>query len=126
MPNSPVPSKGRAADRRRVLKAGLIAYNERHVTLPCGVRDMSASGARLSVTGSISAPDTFELIIEVDGIEVPCEVVWRRGQEVGVRFSAPPQSAARKREQIVTQWSASSQKPSLRRKPPLVAARART
>ncbi len=109
--------KERSAARRRVLKAGVIAYNDRHVTLPCGVRDMSQSGARLFVTGSISAPDTFELLIELDGMEVPCEVVWRRGMELGVRFVSQPQIVAKKRDQIVDLWVASKTRPSLRRKP---------
>ena len=86
---------------------------------------MSASGARLSVTGSVSAPDTFELVVEVDAIEVPCEVVWRRGQEIGVRFTAPPQRSTKRRDQVVSLWNATGQKPSLRRKPPLAAARAK-
>lgn len=108
-----------------MLKAGVIANSERHVTVPYGVRDLSARGARLSVTGSVAAPDTFELIVEVDGVEASCEVVWRRGQEVGVCFSAPPQPSAKRREQVVSQWVATNQKPSLRRKPPLWAARTR-
>ena len=117
MPLSEQTVKERAAARRRVLKAGMIAYNERHVSMPCGVRDMSQSGARLFVTGSISAPDTFVLIIDLDGVEVPCEVVWRRGMELGVRFVTPPQSVAKKRGQVVDQWTASNVRPSLRRKP---------
>lgn len=125
MTNSTQPNKGRTADRRRVLKSGVIAYNGRHVTMTCGVRDFSASGARLLVQGSMTAPDTFELMIELDGLEAPCEVVWRRGQEVGVRFTAPPQPAAKKREQVVSQWADTRQKPTLRRKPALVAGRTR-
>jgi hypothetical protein len=116
---------GRSSDRRRVLKSGVIAYNGRHVTMTCGVRDFSASGARLLVQGSMTAPDTFELIIELDGLEAPCEVVWRRGQEVGVRFASPPQASAKKREQVVSQWADAGQKPTLRRKQALVAGRTR-
>lgn len=33
-----------------------------------------------------AVPDTFELIIPLDGLEVDCEVVWRRGNKLGVRF----------------------------------------
>jgi hypothetical protein len=107
----------RNADRRRVLKAGVIAYNGRHVTLPCGVRDLSQVGARLQVDGSVSAPDTFELLVDLDGLEAACEVVWRRGSEIGVRFLEPPRIVDKKREQVVNQWAASTAKPSLRRKP---------
>ena len=76
------PNDGRMAPRRRVLKAGIAASNDRHLTIACAVRDLSATGARLRVEGSLSIPDTFELIIEVDGIEANCEVVWRKGNEV--------------------------------------------
>lgn len=116
MPTPENADEDRSASRRRVLKAGVIAYNNRHVTLPCGVRDVSESGARLSITGASTAPDTFELLIDLDGTEVPCEVVWRRGSEVGVRFLATPRTVPKKREQVVQQWAATSQRPTLRRK----------
>src|ERR1700694_1010097 len=74
-------SEARVASRRRVLKAGIVASNDRHLTVACTVRDMSASGARLRVAGSVGIPDTFELMIEVDGLEADCEVSWRRGDE---------------------------------------------
>lgn len=114
--NGPDSSK-RNASRRRVLKAGVVAYNGRHVTLPCGVRDMSEQGARLTLAGSVTAPDTFELLVELDGIEASCEVVWRRGSEIGVRFLAPPKSNDKKREQVVDQWTQHTSRPTLRRKP---------
>lgn len=110
-------AKPRSNDRRRVLKAGVIAYIGRHVTMPCGVRDMSDSGARLTFEGSVEPPDTFELLIDIDGIEAACEVVWRRGKEVGVRFSEPPRSSGRKRQQVVDRWALSGGRPTLRRQP---------
>jgi hypothetical protein len=98
------------------LKAGLIAYSGRHVTLRCAVRDLSESGARLLVDGSIDAPDTFELIIDIDGLEADCRVVWRRGKEVGVVFVGAMRKLERKRVQVVQQWSGAA-KPTLRRQP---------
>src|SRR5215468_6488085 len=47
---------------------------------------MSDTGARSKTEGSLTLPDTFELIIEVDGTEGSCEVVWQSGRELGVRF----------------------------------------
>jgi hypothetical protein len=87
--------------RRRVLKGGVVAFNERYVTLPCAVRDISDGGARLRIDGSITVPDTFELIIEIDGLEAFCEVVSRRGNEVSVRFTSPPRMVAPRRVQVV-------------------------
>ena len=108
-------AKERSKDRRRVLKAGVIAYSGRHVTLSCGIRDLSEGGARLIVEGSVAAPDTFELLSDSDGLEVPCLVVWRRGMEVGVRFVSPPRYVDRKRPQVISQ--ARTAKPTLRRQP---------
>src|ERR1700674_595133 len=91
----------RLALRRRVLKSGLVASNDRHLTMNCTVRDVSDTGARLKVEGSLSVPDTFELIIEVDGLEANCEVVWRSTNEVGVRFLGAPRKVTAKRVQVV-------------------------
>ena len=107
----------RGAERRRVLKAGIIAFNGRHSTLPCTVRDLSETGARIAVTGTVSAPDTFELIIELDGIEASCEVVLRRPNEVRVRFSEPPRTVAPRRIQVVGQSVSAKAAASIRRKP---------
>ena len=106
----------RRALRRRVLKAGLVAYNERHSTLSCTVRDISDTGARVRVDGSVSAPETFELIIQIDGLEASCEVVWRNGNEVGVRFLGAHRMVAAKRQQVINPLLP-AEKPSLRRKP---------
>ena len=103
--------------RRRVLKSGVIAYSGRQVTLKCAVRDLSESGARLLVEGSIAAPDTFELLCEIDGMAVDCIVVWRRAMEIGVRFAAPPVYTDKRRLQVVDRWSQTTAKPTLRRQP---------
>jgi hypothetical protein len=92
---------GRLSPRRRVLKAGIIAFNNRHSTLSCTVRDLSAVGARLRLDGSVSAPDTFELVIELDGLEAPCQVMWRRAPDIGVKFLSEPRMVTPKRVQIV-------------------------
>jgi hypothetical protein len=104
--------------RRRVLKGGIVAFNDRHSTLPCSVRDVSDTGARLRVTGSVSVPDTFELIIELDGLEARCEVIRRDGNDIAVRFLSVPRLARPTRSQVVNPL-VPAQTPSLRRKPKL-------
>lgn len=106
----------RQSPRRRVLKGGVVAFNDRHVTLPCAVRDLSDGGARLRIEGSITAPDTFELIIEIDGLEASCEVISRRGSEVSVRFTSPPRMVPPRRVQVVNAISPATP-PTLRRRP---------
>lgn len=103
--------------RKRMLKGGTIAFSGRHATIACVVRDISDTGARLQVAQANGVPDTFELIIELDGFEAPVEVVWRTVGEIGVRFLAQPSKVAPKRAQSVevTLPAAARAKPTLRR-----------
>jgi hypothetical protein len=105
----------RSTARRKQLKAGIIAFHGRHSTLPCRVRDISETGVRLEVE-STQCPDTFELLIELDGLEASCAVVWRRGSLVSVMFTSPPKIRPPKRVQVVTP-TGPSERPSLRRRP---------
>jgi hypothetical protein len=105
----------RIAARKRVLKGGTIVFNNRSSTLPCTVRDISDTGARLRVAKGLAVPHHFDLLIEVDGLEAPCTVAWKRGEDIGVTFDAPPTKGAAKRVQVVTAVDRSA--PSLRRKP---------
>ncbi len=101
--------------RKRVLKGGTIVFNNRASTLSCTVRDMSDTGARLRVPKGQVVPSQFDLMVEVDGLEVPCTVAWRRGEEVGVSFDSPPTVGTPRRAQVVTALERVA--PSLRRKP---------
>jgi hypothetical protein len=112
--NGPTPDKQRAP-RRRVLKAGIVAFNDRHSTLPCTVRNVSDTGALIRMPATLSPPDTFDLIIELDGLEASCTVMWRKGEDVGVRFDEPPRRIAPKRSQVVTAV-VPAKTPTLRRK----------
>ncbi len=109
-----MPQIDERRSRRRLLKSATICFNARHSTLPCTVRDMSEGGARLLAQGSINVPDTFELHIDLDGIWVACEVVWRRQSEVGVRFTSAIEVHAPTRKQVVS-CPERAAKPSLRR-----------
>ena len=109
-------NEARAALRRRVLKSGIAASNDRRLTVSCAVRDLSATGARLRVEGLRTVPDTFELIIDLDGLEADCQVMWRKGGEVGVRFVSAPRIVAAKRTQVVNPL-VPQRAPSLRRTP---------
>jgi hypothetical protein len=111
-----VDNDARVAPRRKVLKAGIAASNNRHLTVSCTVRDLSATGARLRVDNMASIPDTFELIIATDGLEANCQVVWRKTNEVGVKFLGAPRIVAARRAQVINPILP-TQAPTLRRKP---------
>jgi PilZ domain-containing protein len=106
----------RGAPRRRVLKSGVIAFNGRYSVLPCTVRNLSTTGALLRAEGSINTPNTFELLIGLDGFEASCEVVWRKNEGIGVRFLAAPRTTTAKRVQVVNAL-VPVRPPTLRRKP---------
>ena len=68
----------------RIAKFQADAY-----TLPrdCMISDISDHGARLFAEG-IEIPNQFNLLIDNDerGLRRQCQVVWRLGYEIGVKF----------------------------------------
>lgn len=106
----------RRAVRRRVLKSGTIAYSDRFKTLSCTVRDLSEGGARLRVDNPMFVPTHFELLVEQDGFEADCEIVWRADKDLGVRFTSPPRHRGIVRKQVITAV-VPEHRPTLRRKP---------
>jgi PilZ domain len=75
----------RGAPRRRVLKAGTIAFNKAG-GISCTVRNISDTGACLEVASPIGIPDAFTLAINSDHMQYPCCVAWRSHNRVGVAF----------------------------------------
>ena len=87
--------------RHRILKGGLLAVAGHHTAIACSVRDLTETGARLKLEDVAALlPDRFELIIEIDGLEAECQVVWRKGSEIGVSFLKTRRGAPR-RAQVV-------------------------
>jgi hypothetical protein len=75
----------RVAPRRRVLKNALIVFNSRYCTHRCFILNMSETGAQLMPQDAIECPGEFVLKPQI-GKERDCEVVWRKGELVGVRY----------------------------------------
>ena len=76
----------RGEARHRVARTATISDQTAPSPIPCVILDVSASGARLDVHASATVPQRFKLLIDIDGSERLCEVVWRRNNAVGVRF----------------------------------------
>jgi hypothetical protein len=53
--------------------------------VPCTISDVSATGARLTTDHMDMLPDEFDLALNAD-IMRKCQVVWRRKNQVGVKF----------------------------------------
>jgi hypothetical protein len=75
----------RQGSRRRVLKSALIVFNKGYCTLGCHILDVSDTGAMVRPSDIFLCPGEFVLQPQV-GPARECEVVWRRGDKMGVRF----------------------------------------
>lgn len=79
----------RSEPRRRVARSATISAHDAPSPVPCVVLDISRGGARLDVHHSANIPQRFRLVIDLEGTERTCEVVWRRENSVGVKFIDP-------------------------------------
>jgi len=82
-----VVDEHRTEPRRRLLKAGKIAFGGGGA-FDCTVRNLSGTGAALEVISPVGIPERFTLVIEADHIHVPCRVIWRKEKRIGVHFEA--------------------------------------
>ena len=74
----------RAIPPKPVLMSGAIEFAGG--TINCLIRDISISGAALDVTNPVDIPDRFNLFFKADGTHIPCHVVWRQDERIGVAF----------------------------------------
>jgi len=80
-----VESNRRGVGRQRVFKKGLILFNDGRSSIGCHIVDISDAGAKLAPVDVFSCPGEFLLKLPL-GEPRECEVMWRRGDRVGVRF----------------------------------------
>jgi len=77
--------ENRRISRLRTLKGGSIVFGLTSV-IDCVIRNMSETGAQLSVESPIGIPDCFALLIKPGRIKRDCRVTWRKANRIGVRF----------------------------------------
>lgn len=105
--------------RRRTLKSAVASYNDQSISMEVILRDKSDTGVKLKLKENDVLPDNFHLYIELDGVNVECEVVWRRGLEIGARFVSEIETKAPLRSQTVVSTRIGDKKPSLLRRKPI-------
>jgi hypothetical protein len=79
------PSDKRRSPRRRVLKRARIIFQHGHCSMGCQILNLSDTGALIVPADIILCPKEFVLKPDVGGAR-DCEVVWRKGTQVAVRF----------------------------------------
>jgi hypothetical protein len=86
IPNGPPMQEDQMpAPRRRVLKGVRLAFNAGRSTMNGLMRDISTTGARVSVENSLTVPDTLTLLFS-DGSRRECRVARRELRELGLHF----------------------------------------
>jgi hypothetical protein len=79
-------SDRRRATRQKSFLRGCLYYNNRRSSLDCLIRDISASGARLIFSDTVTIPDVVDLYIPQKEQTLRSQVHWRHGDEIGVAF----------------------------------------
>jgi PilZ domain len=74
----------RAIPRKTVLMSGAIEFAGG--TINCLVSNISVSGAAIEVTNPHDIPERFNLVFKTDDAHIPCHVVWRQEEQIGVVF----------------------------------------
>ena len=78
----------RRQQRRRNVRIASILTGNGKAAIPCVILDLSDGGARLHVHQPDEVPDRFRLLQIASSDENDCTVVWRRGNEMGVKFQS--------------------------------------
>lgn len=76
----------RVAPRSRTFLPARVEIAEIGVAAPCTVRDLSDTGARIQISGSVTLPPSFTLHIPRFDRRVRVTRKWHRGDFVGVSF----------------------------------------
>ena len=76
--------KERRRAERLVINRITTLRSERGTPRPCMITNISKDGARL-FSDDVVVPPEFDLMI-TDTLERRCQVVWRLGGEIGVKF----------------------------------------
>jgi hypothetical protein len=73
--------------RKSLSQPGWITLDGGFAARPCVVQDISSAGAKITANDAGALPGTLRLAFARDArTGRNCQVVWRRGNSIGVRF----------------------------------------
>ena len=76
----------RKHQRHRTLKSGKIIFNNKSCVVDCTIRNLSGKGAFLTVSSTVGIPESFELLIQPDGLIQTCRIIRKASNGFGVAF----------------------------------------
>ena len=86
----PDGSERRVAPRMRTLKRAKVIFNNGYSTFDCIVRNLSATGALLTIDEAAHLPKEFMIAVGESPDQRPAKLVYRRGLFAGIRFRDIP------------------------------------
>jgi len=78
--------EGRRSDRMRTFMAAKVSFSNGQSTLDCTIRNISDGGAKLQISGGITLPGEFDLIIPQRNFNRRVRLCWRNDEFCGVAF----------------------------------------
>jgi hypothetical protein len=92
----------RFAPRRKGQTPAQIYFEGTVTTIPCVIRDMSTTGARLEIKegwdtpfmSEVSSIDRIKLVVRMDRTVYECKIIRRGSKEIGVKFVSAPKAMA--------------------------------
>jgi hypothetical protein len=80
----------RRETKRQAVNAGALSFvKDRPDAICCIVKDLSEQGAKITLVDEICfLPKNFRMHIPEKHIMAHCEQVWRKGREIGLKFSS--------------------------------------
>jgi hypothetical protein len=72
----------RASPRKAALMSGAVPG----ITINCLINNISISGAAIEITSPHDIPERFNLVFRADDTHIPCHVIWREEERIGVAF----------------------------------------
>ena len=95
------PSRTNAPAGSRALKKGKLIFNRGLRSVPCIVRNLSESGAKLEFEQAYLLPQEFVLQIDLEDFEVTCQKRWEDGLRCGVEFISGKRAVSQMRSQTL-------------------------
>jgi hypothetical protein len=83
----------RNSRRLKSFLRGFVYFDKRRGAMSCLVRDLSVEGARVIFSEAVTIPDMINLHIPQKNQTMRARVTWRRGDEIGLGFSAADPAA---------------------------------
>jgi len=84
----------RKRERVRAILGAHIVFNNRNSTIDCQIRNISRTGAKLSLSNSVTLPEEFDIEVPQKGKTYRARLCWRDAASAGIEFILDATEAA--------------------------------